>query len=106
MSSEPSFEEQFMKFADARSFGRLITLRQIDRWMRQANVFDEKISPVDTSGHYKRMKSAKLNFFQYENFLQNLASGKEVGFDEMKNKLIGCGEPVLPKPKKVHYYSI
>lgn len=91
-----SFEAQFdafSKFGDAHSDGKSLTLSQSDKWMKQANVFDKKISTTDTAIHFKKLKSQKLNFAQYNTFLEDLTSTKKVKLDELKNKMASCGEP-------------
>lgn len=93
-----SFKEQFVafsKFGDTKSTGKSITLSQSDKWMKQAKVIDTKITTTDTAIHFKKLKSQKVSQSDYENFLQDLATTKGVDLEEIKNKLVSCGEPGL-----------
>ena len=48
----------FSKFGDTKSDGRLLTLSQSDKWMKQAKVVDNKtISTTDTAITFKKFKS-------------------------------------------------
>lgn len=101
-----SFEAQFdafSRFGDAHSDGKSVTLSQSDKWMKQANVFNKKITTTDTAIHFKKLKSQKLNLAQYNAFLEDLASTKKVNLDEIKNKLTSCGEPGVQKATVVSY---
>ncbi|KAG8299227.1 Tubulin polymerization-promoting protein member 3 [Homalodisca vitripennis] len=54
-----SFKErfrQFSKFGDTKSDGKMITLSQSDKWMKQAKVIDKKITTTDTGIHFKKFK--------------------------------------------------
>lgn len=47
----------FSKFGDSKSDGKLITLSQSDKWMKQAKVIDgKKITTTDTGIHFKKNK--------------------------------------------------
>lgn len=46
----------FSKFGDTKSDGKYITLSQSDKWMKQAKVFDKKITTTDTGIHFKKQK--------------------------------------------------
>lgn len=49
----------FSKFGDPKSDGKLITLSQSDKWMKQAKVIDgKKITTTDTGIHFKKQKYA------------------------------------------------
>ncbi|XP_047365725.1 tubulin polymerization-promoting protein homolog isoform X2 [Vespa velutina] len=84
----------FSKFGDPKSDGKLITLSQSDKWMKQAKVIDgKKITTTDTGIYFKKHKSMKLGIDQYKSFLEELAKSKKVDFVEMKNKMANCGAP-------------
>lgn len=59
-SQNKSFSEQFKlfsKFGDTKSDGRLLSLSQSDKWMKQAKVIDGKhITTTDTGIHFKKLK--------------------------------------------------
>ena len=55
-----SLREQFRsfsKFGDTKSDGKLLTLSQSDKWMKQAGVIDGKsVTTTDTAIHFKKFK--------------------------------------------------
>ncbi|XP_076295773.1 tubulin polymerization-promoting protein ringmaker isoform X1 [Lasioglossum baleicum] len=84
----------FSKFGDPKSDGKLITLSQSDKWMKQAKVIDgRKITTTDTGIYFKKHKSMKLGIEQYKAFLDELAKAKKVDLAEMKKKMATCGSP-------------
>ncbi|XP_012172353.1 tubulin polymerization-promoting protein homolog [Bombus vosnesenskii] len=84
----------FSKFGDPKSDGKLITLSQSDKWMKQAKVIDgKKITTTDTGIYFKKHKSMKLGIEQYKAFLEELAKNKKVDLAEMKKKMANCGPP-------------
>ncbi|KAG7190365.1 hypothetical protein KM043_006476 [Ampulex compressa] len=84
----------FSKFGDPKSDGKLITLSQSDKWMKQAKVIDgKKITTTDTGIYFKKHKSTKLGLEQYKAFLEELAKSKKVDLAEMKKKMASCGPP-------------
>lgn len=51
----------FSKFGDPKSDGKLITLSQSDKWMKQAKVIDgKKITTTDTGIYFKKHKYSPL----------------------------------------------
>ncbi|XP_041772693.1 tubulin polymerization-promoting protein homolog isoform X1 [Anopheles merus] len=91
-----AFKEQFKafsKFGDTKSDGKHLTLSQSDKWMKQAKVIDKKITTTDTGIHFKKLKSMKLTYEDYNKFLDDLAKTKKVELDEIKNKMANCGAP-------------
>lgn len=90
------FKEQFKafsKFGDTKSDGKLITLTQSDKWMKQAKVIDKKITTTDTGIHFKKLKTLKVTLGDYNKFLEDLATTRKVDLAEIKNKLATCGAP-------------
>jgi hypothetical protein len=83
----------FSKFGDVKSDGKLITLSQSDKWMKQAGVIDKKITTTDTGIHFKKLKSIKVGYADYSKFLEDLAKTRGVESSELKNKLANCGAP-------------
>lgn len=83
----------FSKFGDTKSDGKQITLSQSDKWMKQAKVIDKKITTTDTAIHFKKLKSLKVGFSDYNKFLEDLANTRKVDLAEIKNKLSTCGAP-------------
>lgn len=95
-TNTPEFKEQFKafsKFGDTKSDGKLITLSQSDKWMKQAKVIDKKITTTDTAIHFKKLKSLKVTFSDYNKFLDDLAATRKVDLAEIKQKLASCGAP-------------
>lgn len=92
-----TFEESFKafsKFGDTKSDGKLITLSQSDKWMKQAKVIDgKKITTTDTGIYFKKLKSQKVGIADYQKFLQDLATNKKVEVEDLKRKLSSCGPP-------------
>lgn len=99
-----SFEQQFAlfsKFGHTNSDGSSITLSQNDKWMKQANVFDKKTTTTDTAIHFKKLKSQKVNFADYNTFLEDLATTKGIDLEEIKSKMASCGEPGMKQATTV-----
>uniref|UniRef100_T1PFR8 Tubulin polymerization-promoting protein homolog n=1 Tax=Musca domestica TaxID=7370 RepID=T1PFR8_MUSDO len=91
-----TFQDQFKafsKFGDTKSDGKLITLSQSDKWMKQAKVIDKKITTTDTGIHFKKFKAMKISYGDYNKFLEDLAKTKKVELQEIKNKMASCGAP-------------
>lgn len=84
----------FSKFGDTKSDGKHLTLSQSDKWMKQAKVIDgKKITTTDTGIYFKKLKSQKVSFQDYNKFLEDLAKNKKVEVEEIKSKLANCGQP-------------
>ncbi|KAJ3662368.1 hypothetical protein Zmor_006722 [Zophobas morio] len=96
-SGNVTFEENFKtfaKFGDPKSDGKLITLSNSDKWMKQAKVIDgKKITTTDTGIYFKKLKSQKINITNYKSFLEDLAKNKKIEVEEIKNKMANCGQP-------------
>lgn len=55
----------FSKFGDPKSDGKLITLSQSDKWMKQAKVIDgKKITTTDTGIYFKKHKCVFYKIFK------------------------------------------
>lgn len=93
----------FSKFGDTKSDGKLITLSQSDKWMKQAKVIDKKITTTDTAIHFKKLKSMKISYADYNKFLDDLTTTKKVDIAEIKNKLANCGAPGINQVSSVLY---
>jgi len=84
----------FAKFGDSKADGRVISLSQSDKWMKQAKVIDgKKITATDTGIYFKKLKQLKLTLTDYQKFLDELAKAKKVDVAEIKEKMINCGPP-------------
>lgn len=91
----------FSKFGDVKSDGKLITLSQSDKWMKQAGVFDKKITTTDTGIHFKKLKAVKVSLVDYQKFLEDLAKTKSIELADIKAKLTNCGTPGSNSASKV-----
>jgi hypothetical protein len=59
----------FSKFGDTKSDGKLITLSQSDKWMKQAKVIDgKKITTTDTGIYFKKQKYVVLGAWRLPPF--------------------------------------
>lgn len=56
-------------------------------------VIDKKITTTDTAIHFKKLKTLKVSYEQYNAFLEDIAKTKKVELSEIKNKLANCGAP-------------
>lgn len=95
-TSSPEFKERFKafsKFGDTKSDGKLITLSQSDKWMKQAKVFDKTVTTTDSAIHFKKLKSLKVSYADYNKFLEDLATTKKVDVAVIKEKMGSCGLP-------------
>lgn len=95
----------FSKFGDVKSDGKMITLSQSDKWMKQAGVFDKKITTTDSGIHFKKLKAMKVSFPDYQKYLEDLAKTKSVELADIKAKLAGCGAPGSNSSTKVSHKS-
>lgn len=91
----------FSKFGDTKSDGKFITLSQSDKWMKQAKVIDKKITTTDTAIHFKKLKSMKISYADYNKYLEDLTTTKKVDIAEIKNKLANCGAPGIKQVSSV-----
>ena len=46
----------FSKFGDTKSDGKFLTLTQSDKWMKQAKIFDKKLTTTDTAITFNKQK--------------------------------------------------
>lgn len=83
----------FSKFGDTKSDGKTITLSQIDKWFKQANVIDKKLTTTDTGITFNKFKSKTINYTEFLNFLEDLAQQKNIPVENIKDKLQTCGLP-------------
>lgn len=104
----PAFKDQFKafcKFGDIKSDGKLISLSQSDKWMKQAKVIDKKITTTDTGIHFKKMKLVRVGILDYNKFLDDLAKTKKIELSEIKSKMANCGAPgVLHTTVSIYSY--
>jgi len=86
----------YAKFGDSKADGKVISLSQSDKWMKQAKVIDgKKITSTDTGIYFKKLKILKLTLTDYHKFLEELSKAKKVEVSEIREKMINCGPPGL-----------
>lgn len=83
----------FAKFGDTKADGKTITLTQIDKWFKQAQVFDKKLTSTDTGIAFNKFKSKTITFPNFMTFIEDLASQKKMEPEDIKKKLTDCGLP-------------
>lgn len=86
----------YAKFHNIRpdADGKTISLRQIDKWFRQAKLFDKtKLTTTDTGVHFFKFKKKALTPADFYKFLEDLCESKEMDLEEVKDKLVVCGVP-------------
>lgn len=89
-----NFEKQFRAFAKN---GKYITMEQSDKWMKQAKIVG-KYTPIkqsDTSTHFTNLKKSKIDFAEYNKFLEELAKSKNIQLWELIKRLTCCGKPQI-----------
>lgn len=96
----------FSKFGDSKSDGKTITLTQIDKWMKQAQVFDKKLTTTDTGIEFGKLKAKVIDFKTFNQFLDNLAKAKGYAVEDIKGKLTNCGAPGTANTTQVWYLTI
>lgn len=93
----------FSRFGDEESDGKLITIQNLDKWFIQANVVDmDRVTLTDTGVCFFKYKKRKINFSQFQDFLQKISQRTGVPYKEMKEKLEQCGLPGTAKPAKTN----
>ncbi|CAG9772776.1 unnamed protein product [Ceutorhynchus assimilis] len=98
-----ALKEQFVsfaKFGDTKADGKTITLTQIDKWFKQAQVFDKKLTTTDTGIAFGKFKAKIITLENFEKFIDDLAGQKKMSGEEIRQKLIDCGTPGTTKTTK------
>jgi hypothetical protein len=85
--------EAFAKYGDPKSDGKAITLSNSDKWMKQAKVFDKKLTTVDTGICFKKLKKKSIDFKTFNEYLEDLAKTKGMNAADIKAKLVAGGLP-------------
>jgi len=86
----------FSKFSDKSSDGSTIKLSQSDKWFKEAGIIKVKgISPTDTSIAFRKIskRALKINFLEWNRFLDEIARAKMIDGNKIRNKLVACGDP-------------
>ncbi|XP_015188463.1 PREDICTED: TPPP family protein CG45057-like [Polistes dominula] len=91
-----SFESQFTayaKYSRPKSDGRRISLSQSDKWMRQAQIFDDKITQADTALAFNNLHRETLPIEEYNKFIDDFAESKRLDSSVIRDKMTKCGPP-------------
>ncbi|GBO31002.1 TPPP family protein CG45057 [Araneus ventricosus] len=88
----------YARFGDRESDGT-ITLKNIDKWLKQADLLDKKggVTHADTAITFSKIVKNKkrMNLDEFQEFVETLANDKKVEPKEFIDKLIATGEPKL-----------
>ncbi|KAF8796275.1 tubulin polymerization-promoting protein homolog [Argiope bruennichi] len=90
--------DMFARFGDRESDGT-ITLKNIDKWLKQAELLDKKggVTNADTAITFSKIVKNKkrMDLNEFQEFIETLANDKKVEPKEFTDKLIAAGEPKL-----------
>ncbi|XP_065353316.1 tubulin polymerization-promoting protein homolog [Cloeon dipterum] len=92
--SEAQLQEQFSlfaKFGDSKNNGSTITLKNADKWFKQANVIAKKITTTDTGIAFNKFKSKTMDFPTFLRYLEEFKNKMDP--DEIRERLVDCGPP-------------
>ncbi|XP_059471663.1 tubulin polymerization-promoting protein homolog [Neocloeon triangulifer] len=81
----------FAKFGESKNDGSTITLKNADKWFKQAGVIAKKITTTDTGIAFNKFKGKTMNFDTFLKYLDELSS--KMAVEEIKEKLVDCGAP-------------
>lgn len=81
----------FAKFGDCKNDGSTITLKNADKWFKQAGVIAKKITTTDTGIAFNKYKRKTMDFDTFVCYLEEFKS--KMPAEEIKEKLIDCGAP-------------
>ncbi|KAL3284226.1 hypothetical protein HHI36_018389 [Cryptolaemus montrouzieri] len=92
-----SLKRQFFEFSIFQSSdtkAECISLRQIDRWLKQAGILDmNKITTTYTGMLFSEFGSTSMDYQSFLNFLEKLIEEKGENPDDIFKKLVKCGKP-------------
>lgn len=99
--------KDYAKFGNSKSDGKQITLTNIDKWLKEANIIDGKnVSTTDTGILFHRFKCKTIDFKQFLQFLDLLAKENRLNIGNLKDKLSKIGAPNTSKATKVDKSNI
>jgi len=81
----------FAKFGDSKNDGSTISLKNADKWMKQAGVIAKKITTTDTGIAFNKFKTKNMDFDTFVRYLDEFRA--KMSPEEIKEKLIDCGPP-------------
>ncbi|GFR28248.1 tubulin polymerization-promoting protein homolog [Trichonephila clavata] len=90
--------DTFARFGDRESDGT-ITLKNIDKWLKQADLLDKKggVTHADTAITFSKIVKNKkrMDLNEFQEFIDTLARDKKMESTELTDKLIATGEPKM-----------
>lgn len=93
--------EQFSKFGNAQSNGKTITLKNADKWMKQANLFDKKFTTTDTGISFAKFKTKQMDLSTFKQYIDDLCKTKNIDEHIFLKKLLTSGSPGTTATTKV-----
>ncbi|KAJ6634951.1 Tubulin polymerization-promoting protein like [Pseudolycoriella hygida] len=90
----------FSRFGDTQSDGTTITLKNSDKWMKEAKLFTKTFTTTDTGIAFSKFKVKKMNFVTYQEFVKDLCNSKKIKFEEFVDKLNSCNDPAVSSATK------
>ncbi|CAH2007541.1 unnamed protein product [Acanthoscelides obtectus] len=103
MAGSTKLDQQFIyfaKFGSEKADGKTITIIQIDKWFKQAELFDRRLTMTDTGVLFNEFESRTITYPQFLIFLDKLNKQKKIPLDVIKEKLQTCGLPGVTKKKE------
>uniref|UniRef100_T1J2B3 TPPP family protein n=1 Tax=Strigamia maritima TaxID=126957 RepID=T1J2B3_STRMM len=101
--------EQFAKFGDTHKTGDSITLKNVDKWFRQALIINCKsFTSADISVTFSKLAKNKksINYVDFLNFIDSLSDYTKANADDIKSKLRRSGAPSANNPTVVYYMNM
>ncbi|KAK2585375.1 hypothetical protein KPH14_010050 [Odynerus spinipes] len=92
-----TFEAQFTayaKYTNPKSDGMRISLTQSNKWMRQAKIFNDKVTQEDAALAFNNLHRELLTIEDYKKFIDDFAQAKRLNPAVIKEKMAKCGPPV------------
>ncbi|PRD32453.1 UNVERIFIED_CONTAM: TPPP family protein [Trichonephila clavipes] len=90
--------DTYARFGDRESDGT-ITLKNIDKWLKQADLLDKKggVTHADTAITFSKIVKNKkrMDLNEFQEFIDTLARDKKIESTELTDKLIATGEPQM-----------
>ncbi|GIY40793.1 tubulin polymerization-promoting protein homolog [Caerostris darwini] len=90
--------DKFARFGDRESDGT-ITLKNIDKWLKQADLLDKKggVTHADTAITFSKIVKNKkrMDLKEFQQFIETLATDKKIEPREILDPLIATGEPKM-----------
>lgn len=84
----------YAKFGQPKSDGKQITLANLTKWLKQAGIIDgKKITSTDVDIAFSKLKAKQIDCKTFEQLMKNLASEKNLNYEDLASKLMKCNIP-------------